>query len=291
MSIRKHKKESWLPDFPECATQPVHMHEDDESSTIVTDRRISIQVNCDFIENPAIFWIDEDHVYCRANWAHWFSVSISAPEHFRLLSRVRQCTLHQMRLEAQESQECQVRVYHVNTLPDKLFSPGDRELNGEEKSLCGEQLRQVTIQQLKMEIEEFGLNELMGFDHIELPGVPPLDFIVASGRKNVLFAVHPPETDPGFETGWAYEPEEDDPRFDPISFRETIQRLVRQRKALQKFDGDVEVVLAVYDYPFMLERIRRFWQKELEAEGIELIEELGFGAFLRKQFGEEDGEP
>ena len=250
------------------------------------------QVSSQLFENPVIFWIDEEHVYCRANWANWFQVSISNPEHFHQLRRIRQCILYQ-RLVAQDALEWQVRVCHVEALPDKLFALEEQDSDDGEYGMFGERLRKAAIRRLASEIDCVGVDDvLMGFQYTELPDVPTLDLIASSDRKAVLFAVHPPETDPGFATGVDFEPEEDDPRFDPIFFNETIQRLVRQREALLKFDGDTEVVLAVYDYPFMLKRIKNIWQEELDAAGIELTWEMDFDSFLRKQFGEGDaGEP
>lgn len=293
MNIRKLPTGPWCPEFPERNILQVRMHDDgDDFSTIVTDRRVGIQTSLDLLEDPVILWIDEEHIYCRANWANWFPVSISNPEHFRLLSRVRQCTLHQMRLASQDALECQVRVFHVDALPDKLFAPKERDSGDGEYDMFGEQLRKAAIQRLTSEIDCSGLDDLMGFQYMELPDVPTLDLIAVSERKTVLFAVHPPETDPGFATGIDFEPEEDDPQFEPIFFTKTIQRLVRQRDALLKFDGDSDVVLAVYDYPFMLERIRRVWQEELDEEGIELVNEMDFDSFLHKQFSAgEDDEP
>lgn len=293
MSFQKLQLEPWRPEFPERTPQPVRMHydDDDEFSTLVTDRRVGIQTTQDSLENPIVFWIDEEHVYCRANWANWFPVSISDPDHFRQLGRTRQCTLHQVRLAAHDSQECQVRVCHVAALPDKLFAPEEQDSDDSEYDKFGERLRKAAIRRLASEIDCVGVDDvLMGFQYTELPDVPTLDLIASSDRKAVLFAVHPPETDPGFATGVDFEPEEDDPRFDPIFFNETIQRLVRQREALLKFDGDTEVVLAVYDYPFMLKRIKNIWQEELDAAGIALTWEMDFDSFLRKQFGGEDGD-
>lgn len=292
MKRRDHQKGPWIPRFPKSKIRPVRLHEDGEAFTIVADRRIGIRIDDGTIEKPAVFWIDEEHVYCRVNWAHWFPVRVSEPGHFRMLKRSRQCTLRQLQSDAQDPRECQARVYRVAALPDNLFAPKGQEPDGGPDGLDGERMRNTTIRYLLNEIDEAGLDELMGVDHMELPGVPQLDLVVTSEGKNVLFAVYPPEMDSGSETAWDCEPEEDDSLYENIPFQKTVQRLVQQRKALRKFDRDAEVVLAIYDYPPVLERLRRFWQAELDAQGIELVSEMDFVSFLRKQFpAGEDDEP
>jgi hypothetical protein len=123
------------------------------------------------------------------------------------------------------------------------------------------------------------------------PGAAKVALVTLRNVFAALCKVHPPETDPGFETGVDFEPGEDDSLYDPVAFPETIQRLLRQRKPLKECFDDAEVVLAVYDYPFMLERIRRNWGTEIDAEGIELVCESDFKAFLHKHFVEECGKP
>lgn len=290
--MRNHRKKPWMPRFPKRDIRAVHLHkdEDEDFSTLLADHRVGIQIGPSTVEDPAVFWIDEEHVYCRANWANWHSVRLSDPEHFRLLRRSRLCTLHQVRLETQDSREFQAPVHRVAYLPPKLFAPAALEPDGGEEGLCGEELRTATIKRLADEIENADRIGPIVFKFMELPGVPTMDLVASSDSKTVLFAVHPPETDPGFETGPDYDPEEDDFLFEPISFHETIRRLVQQRTALQEYFDEADVVIAVYDYPFMLERIRRSWQKELDEEGIALVDEKGFEAFLREQFPEEDEE-
>ena len=288
--MRNHRKKPWMPRFPKRDIRTVHLHKDDDFSTLMADHRVGIQIGPAAVENPAVFWIDEEHVYCRANWANWYSVRLSDPEHFRLLRRSRLCTLHQVRLETQDSREFQAPVHRVAYLPPKLFAPAALEPDGGEEGLCGEELRTATIKRLADEIENADRIGPIVFKFMELPGVPTMDLVASSDSKNVLFAVHPPETDPGFETGPDYDPEEDDFLFEPISFHETIRRLVQQRTAMREYFDEADVVIAVYDYPFMLERIRRSWQKELDEEGIALVDEKGFEAFLREQFPEEDEE-
>ena len=288
--MRTHRKKPWMPRFPKRDIRTVRLHKNDEFSTLVADHRVGIQIGPEDVENPAVFWIDEEHVYCRPNWASWHPVRISAPEHFRLLRQSRLCTLHQVRIETQDSQEFLAPVHRVATLPPMLFAPAALETDGGGEDLYGERLRDATIKRLAEEIDNADRIDAMTFKFMELPGVPTLDLVASSDKKNVLFAVHPPETDPGFETGPDYEPEEDDFLFEPTSFNETIRRLVLQRTALREFFEETDVVLAVYDYPFMLERIRRSWQKELERDGIELVDEKGFEAFLRQQFPEKEEE-
>lgn len=291
MSRKNHRKGPWIPRFPRSDIRPVRMHGVGEAFTVTSDRRIGVRIDGCAPEDPAVFWIDETHVYCRANWGNWFPVRVSEPGHFRMIKRSRLCDLHQMQIETQDSREYQARVFHVEALPGKLFAPAGPDGEEDGEGMYGERLREATIQRLADEIDAFGPVDPMSFKHMEMPGVPALDLVASSDEKNVLFAVHPPETDPGFETGVDFEPGEDDSLYDPVAFPETIQRLLRQRKPLKECFDDAEVVLAVYDYPFMLERIRRNWGTEIDAEGIELVCESDFKAFLHKHFVEECGKP
>ena len=61
---------SWRPQYPESKDQEVRLR-DTSLEIFDSDNLPGIFVKNEQIENPACFWIDQNHIYLRLNWATW----------------------------------------------------------------------------------------------------------------------------------------------------------------------------------------------------------------------------
>ena len=110
----------WLPEYPAAKDGKVSML-DFELQTFLSDQRPGISVNECPIESPACFWIDRSHIYLRANWAQWCTVSLSSPGHVAALCAARHCRVFYS--VDNEIGEAVAPVYHVAALPAEIFPP------------------------------------------------------------------------------------------------------------------------------------------------------------------------
>ncbi|MBR5900823.1 hypothetical protein IKZ40_00560 [bacterium] len=70
-------------------------------------------------ESPAFFWIDEEHVYIRINWATWAQITGARPE--RLEEICRSDFSKVVRQYENDSTILTCPVYHIAKLPEELF--------------------------------------------------------------------------------------------------------------------------------------------------------------------------
>ena len=125
MTNSSEPSDLWFPRYPEPKDEIVRMRSScDAFSVLRTSRGMEIVVPDAPLENPACFWIDKDHVYLRTSWSTWGPVEFPDPELAAILCKSSYFRINQTENGFSESC-CIVPVYHVASLPEKLFCGDD----------------------------------------------------------------------------------------------------------------------------------------------------------------------
>ena len=283
--------ESWKPDYPHPKDRRVQMEAGD-LQTYVSDMRPVISLSGKKADHPACFWTDREHIYLRLDWALWHPVDTSNLQFTAALCGAYYCRI----LLATDNgvKEMVAPVFHVAELPPQLFArraktsaaDGDPDTDSEESPFAQ---KQKAVFALSQSIPDDV--DAMSFRHVNLEGLP-IDLVVSSDDKAVLFAVFPKNGDlvacpPGAKSGF------------PVASAIPVTRLdqlVRQRETLSKMEPNAQACLAIIAGEATLESMRAFWADELAEREIELVEYSGYEDFLRRHFpslddeDDEDGE-
>lgn len=133
MNRKLDSADSWRPQYPETECTKIEL-EDMRFSTYAADRKIGLIVQDKILEDPAVFWIDHQHVYLRVNWSIWGTVSLEDPNQVVLLCRAPYC-----RINHYANNVVTVRtapVFHISELPKELFGDGnDGKSTGDDNNL------------------------------------------------------------------------------------------------------------------------------------------------------------
>ncbi|MBE6372454.1 MAG: acyl carrier protein [Lentisphaerae bacterium] len=109
---------SWRPQYPESKDQEVRLR-DTSLEIFDSDNLPGIFVKNEQIENPACFWIDQNHIYLRINWSTWSPVSLSDPDQAKAFCNADSCriafTMNNMAVN-----QVVAPVYHIAALPKNV---------------------------------------------------------------------------------------------------------------------------------------------------------------------------
>ncbi|MBR6022949.1 MAG: hypothetical protein IK066_11105 [Kiritimatiellae bacterium] len=290
--------EPWKPDYPDPKDRRVQMVEAGDLQTYVSDMRPVVSLSGKKADQPACFWTDREHIYLRLDWALWHPVDASNLQFTAALCGAYYCRI----LLATDNgvKEMVAPVFHVAELPPELFArrektsaadgdpdtvrpPDDSDTDSEESPFFR---KRKAIFALSQSIPDDV--DAMSFQHVNLDGLP-VDLVVSSDDKAVIFAVFPENDDlvacpPGAETEFPM------PSAIPVK---RLDQLVRQRETLAKLEPNAQSLLAIIAGEATLESMRTFWAAELAEREIELVEYPGYEDFLRRHFpslDDDDGE-
>lgn len=277
--------EPWKPDYPGPKDRRVQM-EDGDLQTYISDMRPVISLSGKKADHPACFWIDREHIYLRLDWALWHPVETSNLQFASALCGAYYCRI--LLATNDGVKEMVAPVFHVAELPPELFArqekasaaDGDSDMDSEESPFSS---KREAIFALSQSIPDD--LDAMAFRYVSLDGLP-IDLVVSSDEKAVIFAVFPENEDlvacpPGAETEF--------PESSAISVT-CLDRLVRQRETLSKMEPNAQSRLAIIAGEATLESMRAFWADELAEREIELVDYSGYEDFLRRHFPSLDDE-
>ena len=118
MQKNPEARSSWRPQYPESKDQEVRLRAT-SLEFFDSDNLPGIFVKDEQIENPACFWIDQDHVYLRINWSTWSPVSLSDPVQAKTFCNADSCriafTTNNMAVN-----QLVAPVYHIAALPKNV---------------------------------------------------------------------------------------------------------------------------------------------------------------------------
>ena len=109
---------SWRPQYPESKDQEVRLR--DTSLEIFDSGNLpGIFVKDGQIEDPACFWIDQDHIYLRINWSTWSPVSLSDSAQAKAFCDAVSCRIASAANNMAVNQVV-APVYHIAALPKNV---------------------------------------------------------------------------------------------------------------------------------------------------------------------------
>ncbi len=112
----------WTPAYPESPDCQVDLLEKDFETFLLHNRPV-INLEVADVENPACFWIDQQHVYVRVNWSMWGTVSLANPGQIAAICNSHFCQV--VYSWGNTLGDCMVPVYHIDALPKKLCLDND----------------------------------------------------------------------------------------------------------------------------------------------------------------------
>ena len=264
----------WIPAYP-CRKDSKVRLSDCELQTFISGHCPGVTIVDIPLDRPAFFWIDANHVYVRANWETWCTVSLSNPVHVAALCAARNCRItHSMDNEIIDKT---APVFHIEALPQELFGRDSDEDAPDPMDPVRKKDRAIAM--LRERVPSDG--DVLTFSHLELEG-ESADLVLSTDEIAIAFAVYPEDED------YVARPRGDNKLFpdstEPLISETLIDKLIRFLGALKNIDSDVELHAAIIASPSTLESMREAWKDTLEKSNIQLVGYPEFDDFRRKYF-------
>jgi len=158
---------SWHPEYPDPVDEKVEFL-DLELETYISDRRPGITAQNSNVEDPAVFWIDSNHIYLRLNWKQWGAVSVSTPEHVAAICAARYCRITSSMDNVIKDDTAP--VYRVETLPREIFFSAEEKAANEAKSCVAGSAEFAESQRQVIEILQTVGGDTSVFPSVEIGG-------------------------------------------------------------------------------------------------------------------------
>lgn len=249
----------WRPKYPASRDKKVILFRCD-LQTYISDRRPGITVIDFQLDSPACFWIDHSHLYLRANWEQWCTVSQSDPDQVAAICSSHYCHITQ----SLNNVICDFTapVYRIKELPPEIFASKEEQEGKEEEEETEETSEEETPDSQTMEVgsEDYQecLSKVMKIVQEKCPGLdlfPNLNFdgdhaaiAVSTEDKALLLDLLPENRDFQFfsETGENLHNPMDKWASDLV-FLDFVTKLKRIRKRLKQTmsedEGEVRIGL------------------------------------------------
>lgn len=265
----------WIPAYPRRKDSKVRLS-DCELQTFISGHCPGVTIVDIPLDHPAFFWTDANHVYVRANWETWCTVSLSNPVHVAALCAARNCRItHSMDNAIIEKT---APVFHIEGLPQELFGQDADEEAPDPKGLVRKKDRSIAM--LSERVPSDG--DVRAFSRVKLEGGESADLVLSSDELAIAFAVYPEDEDYVARPRGDNEPVSDS--TEPIISETLIDKMVCFLGALRKMDSDAELHAAIIASPSTLESMREAWKDSLEKSKIQLVAYPDFDDFRRKYF-------
>lgn len=289
----------WVPDYPKAMDKKVSLL-NIGLETYLSDKRPGVTIINSPIESPACFWIDKNHLYLRANWEQWFTISLDSPDHVAAI-----CAAHYCHITYSLNNEISndtAPVYRITELPGELFAEtvveedvtDDGDDAKEEVSSATQ--REVSdyekCQKRVTEIIKVDYPELTIFKDTEIDGDHVALAVADESTVVVLLDILPEDRD------FTFIPDTGENLHNPMNSWETnvialdfISKLQRIRTHLKNEpDAEVEVIIGLVANKTTLDELQFFFADELEDSNLKLFTYAELSDELGKLFPQEEGE-
>lgn len=112
----------WRPNYPENPDAVIALEDLDLDMYVMDGKPVVSVAECEVVD-PACFWLDSGNVYLRVNWRQWGLISGIDQAQFEVLKSSCSCNL--MISSNKNVSTISVSVYHISSLPEKLFQRPD----------------------------------------------------------------------------------------------------------------------------------------------------------------------
>ena len=236
---------SWRPQYPESKDQDVRLI-DSELEIFISDKQPGIFVKDAQLENPACFWIDEDHVYLRINWATWSQVSLSDSAQAEAFRNAVYCRIA-LPMSNMAVNQIIAPIYHIAELPGNVRVCMEDSADDDEYRTC---LR--TISRTTHAISD----DLNVYEQVKL-GDESASVAIASGSQIVVLDVLPEDR------CFCFTPAEDEEKYrvmnewptDKVSL-DFIEKLRRLKKNIAEQDQKSRIDIGLLANGMTIEALR-----------------------------------
>lgn len=235
----QEKTDCWRPQYPPAKDARVVL-KDSELQTFISDSKPGITIVDYPLEKPACFWIDYEHVYLRANWSTWCTVSLSSPEQVSAI-----CNMHTCQLFSSLNNNIislTAPVYRIAELPKELI----HDDNSKKKRLYGflrnEEEYNEYYARIEHIVEETFNNSLSVFSKVEF-GDDIAPVVISDDNHCLILELLPDDKEFFFLPGEVESISTDD-GDDEVSL-EIFERLRKMRNNLAEQEPDAVIDMGI----------------------------------------------